>query len=59
MEYSQKRLMAKVLYNPDISGKEGDYLMELRDYEVVDSIKDFNDDGSPKQCMVYVTNARI
>lgn len=52
MEYSQKRLMAKVLYNPDTSGNEEDYLMELRDYEIVDSIKDFNDNGTPKQCMV-------
>lgn len=51
MAYSQQRRFESLLYNPAEGEEEKDFLMELRDFEVINSIKEFNDDGSPKKCL--------
>ena len=49
--HTQQRRFESLLYNPDGGEDEEQFLMELRDFEVIDSIKEFNDDGSPKKCL--------
>lgn len=49
--HTQQRRFESLLYNPDGGEEEEQFLMELRDFEVIDSIKEFNDDGSPKKCL--------
>lgn len=49
--HSQQRRFESLLYNPEDGGDEKDFMMELRDFEVIDSIKEFNDDNTPKKCL--------
>ncbi len=49
--HTQQRRFESLLFDPEVSENEDDFMMELRDYEVIDSIKEFNDDGSPKKCL--------
>lgn len=49
--HSQQRRFENFLYDPELQEPEDDYLMELRDYAVIDSIKEMNDDGTPKKCL--------
>lgn len=49
--HTQQRRFESLLFDPEASENEDDFMMELRDYEVIDSIKEFNDDGSPKKCL--------
>jgi hypothetical protein len=49
--HSQQRRFENFLYDPEQQEPEDDYLMELRDYAVIDSIKEMNDDGTPKKCL--------
>ena len=48
---TQQRRFESLLFDPEASENEDDFLMELRDFQVIDSIKEFNDDGSPKKCL--------
>jgi RNA-directed DNA polymerase len=49
--HTQQRRFESLLFNPEISEDENDFMMELRDFEVINSIKEFNDDGTPKKCL--------
>lgn len=51
MTHTQQRRFESLLFNPEEGGDENDKLMELRDFEVIDSIKEFYDDGKPKPCL--------
>ena len=51
MTHTQQRRFESLLFNPDEGGDENEKLMELRDFEVIDSIKEFYDDGKPKPCL--------
>lgn len=51
MAHTQQRRFESLLFDPESNENEDDFMMELRDYEVIDSIKEFNDDGSPKKCL--------
>ena len=52
MSHDQQRRFEAILFYPD-SGAEDDYLMELRDFVVQDSIKEFYDEEKtkPKPCL--------
>lgn len=52
MSHDQQRRFEAVLFYPE-SGPEDDYLMELRDFAVQDSIKEFYDEEKtkPKPCL--------
>jgi len=49
--HTQQRRFESLLFNPATGTEEDDFLMELRDYAVIDSIKEFNDDNTPKKCL--------
>lgn len=49
--HTQQRRFESLLFDPESETEEDDFLMELRDFEVIDSIKEFNDDGTPKKCL--------
>lgn len=51
MTHTQQRRFESLLFNPEEGGDENEKLMELRDFEVIDSIKEFYDDGKPKPCL--------
>ncbi len=52
MEHNQQRRFEAILFYPE-SGPEDDYLMELREFAVLDSIKEFYDEAKtqPKPCL--------
>ena len=52
--HTQKRQFERLLFDPDVEANEDDFLMELRAYSVIDSIQEFNDDGSPKKCLAIM-----
>lgn len=54
ISHTQKRQFERLLFDPDVAANEDDFLMELRDYSVIDSIQEFNDDGSPKKCLAIL-----
>ncbi len=49
--HGQQRRFENFLFDPGKEQPEEDFLMELRDYAVIDSIKEKNDDGTPKKCL--------
>ena len=49
--HGQQRRFENFLFDPEKQQSEDDFLMELRDYAVIDSIKEKNDDGTPKKCL--------
>lgn len=52
--HTQQRKFECLLYDPEKGGSEDDFLMELRECKVIDSIKEFNDDGTPKKCLAIL-----
>ncbi len=54
ISHTQKRQFERLLFDPAEESNEEDFLMELRDYAVIDSIQEFNDDGSPKKCLAIL-----
>lgn len=51
MEHSQQRRFEELLFEPELGKPEESRMMELRDFAVIDSIKEKNDDGTPKACL--------
>lgn len=51
ISHNAQRRFEALLYNPESGEPEENYEMELLDYEVIDSIKEFYDDGRPKPCL--------
>ena len=54
ISHTQQRRFESLLFDPEKESNEEDYLMELREYQVIDSIKEFNDDGTPKKCLAIL-----
>ena len=54
ISHAQQRRFESLLFDPEKEANEEDFLMELREYKVIDSIKEFNDDGSPKKCLAIL-----
>lgn len=54
ISHAQQRRFESLLFDPEKEANEDDFLMELREYQVIDSIKEFNDDGSPKKCLAIL-----
>ena len=54
ISHAQQRRFESLLFDPEKETNEEDFLMELREYKVIDSIKEFNDDGSPKKCLAIL-----
>lgn len=52
--HTQQRRFECLLFDPDKETNEEDFLMELRACKVIDSIKEFNDDGTPKKCLAIL-----
>ena len=51
MGHSQQRRFEAILYDPDGGMPEESRMMELQDVCIIPSIKETNDDGSPKDCL--------
>lgn len=51
MGHSQQRRFEPILYDPDSGLQEEGRMMELQDVQIIPSIKETNDDGSPKDCL--------
>lgn len=49
--HGQQRRFENFLFDPEKQQPEEDFMMELRDFAVIDSIKEKNDDGTPKKCL--------
>ena len=54
ISHAQQRRFESLLFDPEKEANEDDFLMELREYQVIDSIKEFNDDGTPKKCLAIL-----
>ncbi|MCQ2127726.1 MAG: hypothetical protein MJZ06_09885 [Bacteroidaceae bacterium] len=49
--HSQQRKFEAILYDPDSGMPEDSRMMELQDVCIIPSIKETNDDGTPKDCL--------
>lgn len=51
MGHSQQRRFEELLFDPESGLQEESRMMDLLDFEVISSIKETNDDGTPKDCL--------
>lgn len=51
MGHSQQRKFEAILFDPASGMSEESRMMELQDVSIIPSIKETNDDGSPKDCL--------
>ena len=51
MVHDQQRKFEAVLFDPETMTNEESRLMDLLDFAVIPSIKEMNDDGTPKPCL--------
>ena len=56
MTHAQQRRFEQLLFDPDSGGDENSRMMKLIDFAVIDSTKEFHDDGSPKPCLAIRYN---
>lgn len=49
--HAQQRRFEHLLFDPETGGDENNRMMELTDFAVIDSTKEFYDDGKPKPCL--------
>lgn len=51
MGHSQQRRFEELLFDPASGILEESRMMDLLDFEIISSIKEMNDDGTPKDCL--------
>lgn len=56
MTHAQQRRFEQLLFDPDSGGDENSRMMKLIDFAVINSTKEFHDDGSPKPCLAIRYN---